>query len=294
MTGALPAGIAFGSSLGEMRLVRGNAAAPYVFGGRVDELEAEACRAAGLPAYTPLSTPRSWRIDYPRRTIDDFYVDVDEVNVVEFLAFLDAAAGYPDARHWPGGRAGTRERLTELRRSLAARGPGEAAVGVTWDEASAYARWAGKRLPSIVEWEYAVRGGSDYRVHAGSAGAANGAVRDVTPDTGLARLCGGVSEWTATPGWSPTAGDLLARLRADPLSILRSEAAAQAASDSFWIAGAEDGAVRSDFSVIDRRARGWNGETVGFRCAMTAADAQRRLENASTDRWRIRGGTELP
>jgi len=155
------------------------------------------------------------------RALDAFFLDTTPVTCRDFSAFVrdggyeneafwegdwervDAfkdAAGRPGPRAWSGGRYPSgRDR--------------HPVTGVSFFEARAYARWAGKRLPAEAEWEKAARGDGhhDYpygprfdakrcntkESGAGDTTSVNRYARGASP-FGVLDLSGNVLEWTAS------------------------------------------------------------------------------------------------
>jgi formylglycine-generating enzyme required for sulfatase activity len=137
----------------------------------------------------------------PQRTvkISAFFMDIYEVTNEEYSKFIQAEAR-PAPKNWQNGQY-----------------PGKAqdpVSNVSWEDAQAYAKWAGKRLPTEEEWEIAASGQDHFlypwgndpdtkRANSKEFGAKSvrtvGSVKTSKSSFGLYDMSGNVWEWTSSP-----------------------------------------------------------------------------------------------
>jgi iron(II)-dependent oxidoreductase len=189
----------------------------------------------------------------------DFWIDEAQVSNGDYKRFLEESGYEPDRpenflRHWPDRKMP--EEIAEL-----------PVVNVDLDDARAYARWAGKRLPTEAEWQRAAQGEDGRlwpwgdRFDAGKcapSGAAPMTVRSLPEGrgpNGLYHCSGNVWEWTESEY-----EDAFTRF-----CIIRGGASYQAqGSDRYRTGGAQPLNHHEKFLLL------WPGldrcATVGFRC----------------------------
>jgi formylglycine-generating enzyme required for sulfatase activity len=151
-------------------------------------------------------------------TVEGFAIDVYEVTNAEYRQFIEAQ-GYQTQAYWSESGwnwVQSRERQQpSYWDNEQLNQPEQPVVGVTWYEADAYCRWAGKILPTDEHWLQACQGSDNRRYPWGDSpltttepedGKNIGQVMTATvgsmPQTqspyGVHDLAGSVLEWTAT------------------------------------------------------------------------------------------------
>jgi gamma-glutamyl hercynylcysteine S-oxide synthase len=135
----------------------------------------------------------------PRHTVElaAFEIDRTPVTNAAFAEFV-ADTGSEPPMYWERDGDGWVTTTFGRRAALDSAKP---VVHVTWYQADAFARWAGKRLPTEAEWEAAAAGADPERANLDQLGfgcAPAGAYADAAADSGAVQMLGDVWEWTSS------------------------------------------------------------------------------------------------
>jgi formylglycine-generating enzyme required for sulfatase activity len=144
-------------------------------------------------------------------SVGPFFIDLTEVTNESYSNFV-RATGHDAPPNWidgtyPEGRANF------------------PVTGVSWYDAAGFAAWAGKRLPTEAEWEFAARGtdgriypwGNDWESGMANADPSNAGLRNVgeggQSPFGLFDMSGNAWEWTSSDARPYPGGEVFPRSR---------------------------------------------------------------------------------
>jgi hypothetical protein len=214
---------------------------------------AEALGQAGDPRLSE----NNWIRIEGKRGLRTFEIGKYPVTVAEYGRFVDDG-GYSEERWWPAGGFGRNRQPDDWKSQK--EHPNRPVTYVSWYEASAYAAWAGGRLLTSAEWEWAARGkqGREYpwgneepdatRANYGESGPKQATPVGLYPcgatSEGVEDMAGNVWEWTESWHDEEQTG-----------KVLRGGSWYDGASDLRGSGRGDDGPVGGDDGVGFRVAR---------------------------------------
>ena len=190
-------------------------------------------------------------------TLEPFFLDIYEVTCEQYKRFLDSNPNQVEPPDWKNRNYPTGW----------ARKP---VTGVNWDQASAFAVWSGKRLPTEEEWEYAARG-TDGRLYPWGNIWKTGHANTGKPEAGYLDGARGMAEVGSHKGISPFgAYDMIGNAWEWTNSVFKDSAAdraqsvSQSSQDLKVIRGGSWASRNDQATALFRRGYGARGEERGY------------------------------